>query len=198
MAVNPSIDNLCQKTQTVFKILEETDCNLTDDTYLDHMIAGIKDEVRQYDNSNECLKFYRKSECSRFVKSFKNASAGCQNFIFKLLEEICMIHPDIEKEALQVALYVIENFETNKYVPSQAFLDLLSKLSDTQSQIAEKDEVEPHRLLTINDFNLWERLFRPIILMQPEETPNSHFWKFSFIHLAKNFIVGDLLMILLV
>ena len=193
MAVNPFIDNLCQKAQEVFKILEETDCNLSDDTYLDHMIAGIKNEMTQYDNSNECLEFYRKSQCSRFVKSFKSASTGCQNFILKLLEEICMIHPDIQKEALQVALYVIENFETNKYVPSQAFLDLLSKLSDTESKIAEKDEVEAHRLLIIHDLNLWERLFQPIISMQPEETPNSHFWKISFINLAKNFIIGNLL-----
>ena len=50
-----------------------------------------------------------------------------------------MIHPDIQKEALQVVLYGIENFDTNKYVPSQAFLYLLSKLSDTESKIAEKD-----------------------------------------------------------
>ena len=114
MAVNPFIDNLCQKAQEVFKILEESDCNSSDDTYLDHMIAGIKNEMTQYDNSNECLEFYRKSQCSRFVKSFKTANTGCQNFILKLLEEICMIHPDIQKEALQVALYVIENFETNK------------------------------------------------------------------------------------
>ena len=104
-----------------------------------------------------------------------------------------MIHPDIQKEALQVVLYGIENFDTNKYVPSQAFLDLLSKLSDTESKIAEKDEVEPHRLLIIHDLNLWERLFQPIISMQPEETPNSHFWKISFINLAKNFIIGNLL-----
>ena len=193
MAVNPFIANLCQKAQEVFKILEETDCNLSDDTYLDHMIAGIKNEMTQYENTNECLEFYRKSQCSRFVKSFKSASTGCQNFILKLLEEICMIHPDIQKEALQVVLYVIENFETNKYVPSQAFLDLLSKLSDTESKIAGKDEVEPHRLLIIHDLNLWERLFQPIISMQPEETPNSHFWKISFINLAKNFIIGNLL-----
>ena len=81
MAVNPFIDNLCQKTQAVFKILEETDCNLSDDTYLDHMIAGMKNEMTKYDNSNECLEFYRKSKCSSFVKSFKSASTGCQNFI---------------------------------------------------------------------------------------------------------------------
>ena len=139
MAVNQCIDYLCQKAQEVFKILEETDCNLSDDTYLDHMIAGIKNEMAQYDDSNECLEFYRNSQCSRFVKSFKSASTGCQNFILRLLEEICMIHPDIQKEALQVVLYGIENFDTNKYVPSQAFLYLLSKLSDTESKIAEKD-----------------------------------------------------------
>ena len=87
MAANPFIDNLCQKTHAVFKILEETDCNLSDDTYLDHMVTGIKNEMRQYDNSNECLEFYRKSQCSRFVNAFNSASTGCQNFILKLLVE---------------------------------------------------------------------------------------------------------------
>ena len=87
MSHEDSFDRLCTKTSDVVKILKHNECNLSDDTYLDHLITGIKDELQHHETQTKRLAFWDKSSCSNFVRTFGDQSNESQDFVLKLLKK---------------------------------------------------------------------------------------------------------------
>ena len=85
MSEEGTFNRLCSKISEVINILRESECKLPDDTYLDHMVAGISGELLEYQDPDRRLEFWNSSGCSIFVQSFAAEKEGCQQFILLLL-----------------------------------------------------------------------------------------------------------------
>ena len=120
-----TFDQLCIKTSEVIQILRDNDCNLSDDTYLDHLIIGIKDELLQHEAQSKRIDFWNRSNCSSFVESFESQNNESQIFILKLLKVVWNIHCDIQNQTIQIVCSVLKSFQETRNLPTQSFLDML-------------------------------------------------------------------------
>ena len=185
--------HLCQNTRDAIKILRSTDCNLSDDTYLDHMAEGIKRELLEHHDLNRRLEFWNSSDCSDFVLSYKNENIGCQSFILKLMRLVCFTHSDIQEQSLQIVVDVLVEFRGRKTIPNEAFLDLLIQLSTCLSRTPAEEEIKLLNTFVTTDLNLWNNFLKPILSTPLNDLPISHFWKMSFIKLTSQFLVSQLM-----
>ena len=193
MSKDDKFNRLCQKTSDVLEILKDKECKLTDDTYLDHMASGIKYELCLQE-PHKGIEFWNKSNCSTFVQSFKGQAAGCQNFILKVLNEVCMLDVQIKNEALQVILDLIKGIVISQEAPTEAFLDLLTLLCTVpNAKNLDSEKVDNLKLFCSEEYNVWETMLKPLILMPSNNLPTSHFWKTAFSKLVKNFITSHLI-----
>ena len=186
-------NRLSPKIREVLKILRETDCSLPDDTYLDHMVSGISSELLQYQDPDKRLEFWNSSSCSNFVQSFAVEKEGCQQFILRLLHQVCLTHHDINKQCREIIMEVLERFQRARIIPNQTYLDLLIEACAITTKATNNDIISNFNWFPRSEMNIWEMLLKPIIIMPSSDLPKSHFWKISFIKLTSKFVTSCLM-----
>ena len=156
---NKEFTQLCEMLHETWEILDARNCELPDDTYLDHIIMGIKNQMTQ-DSTDETMdqkyiiKFWVESGCKAFVNlvanNKKSQSEKNQNFILKLLKEVAFIHPEITIQICDVAkkllLLVVDpksDGVSRKAVPSQTLLELLATLLSGPTVVVADDKGLP-------------------------------------------------------
>ena len=184
-------NQLCSKTSEVITILKHNECNLSDDTYLDHLITGIKDELLQHESPSKRIEFWKSSNCANFAQTFGDQSDVTQNFLLKLLNEVWTTHCDIQRQCLEVICDCLKSFQKDRIPPNQNFLDVVKDL--VFHKRPEKLLLPNLNLLMSNETNLWDVFLKPIFLSLGNDLPQSHFWKESLVLLAKEFIISCIL-----
>ena len=184
-------NQLCSKTSEVITILKHNECNLSDDTYLDHLITGMKDELLQHESPSKRIEFWKSSGCSNFAQTFGDQSNETQNFLLKLLKEVWTTHCDIQRQCLEVICDCLKSFRKDHIPPNQNFLDIVKDL--VFHKRPEKLLLPNLNLLMSNETNLWDVFLKPIFLSLVNDLPQSHFWKESLVLLAKEFIISCIL-----
>ena len=179
---------LCSKIREVIRILRDSECSLPDDTYLDHMVAGISGELLKYQNSSTRWDFWISSNCSNFVQSFAEEKEGCQQFILRLLNQVCLTHWDINNQCLKIIIEVIEVFQLTRIIPNQTYLDLVLEACVNANEVTDTKTVGLFIWYPRSELPIWEMLITPIILMPSSHIPKSHFWQTSFIKLTSKMV----------
>lgn len=191
MSDEDSFDRLCTKTSDVVKILKHNECNLSDDTYLDHLITGIKDELQHHETQTKRLAFWDKSSCSNFVQTFGDQSNESQDFVLKLLKEVWKLHGDIHDQTLEIVSTMMKTSVNDRVHASHNFLELVRDL------VFHKNAGELLRknlsFFTSADTGLWDVILKPILFSLPNDLPQSHFWKEALVALAKEFVISCIL-----
>ena len=191
MSDDDTFDRLCTKTSDVVKILKHKECNLSDDTYLDHMVTGIKDELLQQETQIKRLDFWNKSSCSNYVQTFGEQSNESQDFVLKLLKKVWKLHCDIHDQTLDIVSTMMKSSLNEQALPSHNFLVLVRDL------VFHKNAGELLRknlsFFTSANTGLWEVILKPILSSLPNELPQSHFWKEALVMLAKEFVISCVL-----
>ena len=184
-------NQLCSKTSEVITILKHNECNLSDDTYLDHLITGVKDELLQHESPSKRIEFWKSSNCSNFVQTFGDQLCETQNFLLKLLKEVWTTHCDIQRQCLEVICDCLKSFGKDHIPPNQNFFDIVKDL--VFHKRPEKLLLPNLNLFMSNGTNLWDVFLKPIFLSLGNDLPQSHFWKESLVLLAKEFIISCIL-----